>query len=284
MDLLCKLRQCKETGPSPIPLRNGSTGVRLSLSCTLQKTKLLRSCGRLQQTNTISTLRKYMLRLKSFLLTDDFASERMFKRRIQKWKLDKNNKQHEMQAIVHLAKQRRLDGRSPLRVLRLGRRHISVSEVERYFRRRGIREPDQQLGQHIASSNRNDYDGTQANQTAMFPRLPSPEKSSVLKEPVANFDLPLEPVGHSQTSHRDEQFLASFFPPEMIYRPFSLTGEEMTAEAVIGHTQQFYAGWCDHPPLEANKTGGLRILMLPSIALRFEQCMLNLRCGSNVTA
>lgn len=36
----------------------------------------------------------------------------MFKRRIHKWKLDKNNKQHEMKAVVHLAEERRRQGKA----------------------------------------------------------------------------------------------------------------------------------------------------------------------------
>jgi hypothetical protein len=230
-------------------------------------------------------LRKYRLFVELFPLTATTHSERMFKRRIQKWQLDKNNKEHEMRVIMHLVKQRRLDGLNPLQAVRLRYRNIPLSEVARYFRRKGIKEPEHLAGDHFAGKMRNGHEGAQANQSAIFQVLPCPGRSSLLKESVANIELPqIISVGSTPGSFQDASSLATLFPQEMLHRPLSLNVDEITSAAVIGQTHHFYAGWCDKPPSKANKVTGLKVFMLPRVALQFDQCIYRLRCGSHTTA
>lgn len=224
-------------------------------------------------------LRKYTLVVELFPLTAATYSERMFKCRIQRWQLDKNNKGHEMRAIMHLANQRRLDGLNPPQVVRLGRRNIPLSEVARYFRRKGMKESEHLAGNHFASSTWNGRKGAQVQV------LPSLGRSSLLEESVADIELP-QIISDRRTpaALQHARSLATHFPPEILPRPLPLDAEEKTAAAVIGNTHQFYAGWCDKPPSKANKVTGLKLFTLPRVALQFDQCIYRLRCGSHTTA
>lgn len=60
----------------------------------------------------------------------------MYKDRIKEWGLDKNNKEHEMAAILRKKTQRAAVGKQSL--LKVRGRTISLEEIQRYFRHKGI--------------------------------------------------------------------------------------------------------------------------------------------------
>ena len=66
------------------------------------------------------------------------SSERMYKRRIEKWLLDKNNKLKEMVAIVRIQRQRENDGKRTR--FRVRGRPMDLAEIGRYMKRRRQRQ------------------------------------------------------------------------------------------------------------------------------------------------
>lgn len=60
----------------------------------------------------------------------------MYKKRIKKWGLDKNNKEHEMIAAMQLLKKREALGKET--ELHIRGRRVSIPDLEKYFRRKGI--------------------------------------------------------------------------------------------------------------------------------------------------
>jgi hypothetical protein len=167
----------------------------------------------------------------------------MFKRRIHKWKFDKNNKQHEMKAVVHLAEERRRQGQSPLQAVRVRGRNVPVSEVVRYFKRRGMKEPEKLLNDRAARSRHDDH-GCAPVSGSVFQGLPCQWDGSLVEEPAANIEFAPGMSGQRQESSLyDSRPLSSLFPPRLLDRPLSFTVEETTMEAVIGCTKQFYTGW-----------------------------------------
>lgn len=68
-------------------------------------------------------------------------SERMYKRRIQLWHLDKNNKEHEIRAALQLALQRQKDGLKPVSGVRIRHRNLTWADINRYLRRRRVEDP-----------------------------------------------------------------------------------------------------------------------------------------------
>ena len=204
----------------------------------------------------------------------------MFKRRIQKWKLDKNNKEREMHAIIRVARQRRLEGRSPPQVVRIGRRNIPFSEVSRYFSRKGIREPEQLAEQQLSGSRRSGHHRTKVYESAQVHDLLCLGERFVYGQPVTNVALRQRvSLGHAPATLRGPDPLASFFPPERPERPLSSTPEEKTVQAVIGQTEQYYVGSFDDPLPHANRITSLEVFLLPSVALRFGKGVYSLRCG-----
>jgi hypothetical protein len=65
-------------------------------------------------------------------------SERMYKRRIEKWRLDKNNKLRDMTAIVRIQRQRESDGKETR--FRVRGRPVDLEEVSHYMKRRKLRQ------------------------------------------------------------------------------------------------------------------------------------------------
>ncbi len=64
------------------------------------------------------------------------ATARMFKQRIRAWKLDKNNKEHEMMAILRITQRRKSIGKDT--VCHLRGRSVNAAEIRRYFGRKGV--------------------------------------------------------------------------------------------------------------------------------------------------
>jgi hypothetical protein len=64
-----------------------------------------------------------------------------YKRRIQLWRLNKNNEEHEIRAALQVAAQRQKDGLSPVSGVQLGQRNVEWSEIRRYLRRKGVNDP-----------------------------------------------------------------------------------------------------------------------------------------------
>jgi tetratricopeptide (TPR) repeat protein len=82
---------------------------------------------------------KTLKEVQRILTQDGFpATPRMFKQRIRAWKLDKNNKEHEMNAILRITQRRKSTGKESICHLR--GRTVDVAEIRRYFSRKGIRD------------------------------------------------------------------------------------------------------------------------------------------------
>ena len=64
----------------------------------------------------------------------------MYKTRITQWGLDKNNKEHEMRAIVH--KRKRLGDQGKASTFRVRGRQVDYKDVARYWERKGLRIED----------------------------------------------------------------------------------------------------------------------------------------------
>jgi tetratricopeptide (TPR) repeat protein len=84
---------------------------------------------------------KTLKEVQRILAEDGFpASNRMFKQRIARWKLDKNNKKHEMKAIRRITERRRSMGKAT--VCHLRGRIVDAAEIRRYFSRKSITDID----------------------------------------------------------------------------------------------------------------------------------------------
>jgi hypothetical protein len=198
----------------------------------------------------------------------------MFKRRIHKWKLDKNNKQHEMKAVVHLAEERRRQGQSPLQAVQIRGRNVPVSEVVRYFKRRGMKEPGKLLDDRAARSRRVDDDCAPAS-GSVFQGLPCQLDGSLGEEPAADIELaPGMSCQRQQSPLYDSKNLSSLFPPTLLDRPLSFTAEEVTMETVIGRTEQFFTGWCNDQP--SSTVGPSSLMSQHFLISRFNESMHNL--------
>jgi hypothetical protein len=178
-----------------------------------------------------------------------FTSERMFKRRIQKWELDKNHKEHQMLAIVDLAKRRKADGRSPLQAVRMGHRTIPWSEVERYFRRKGVKDLET-LPENPSSSIAPCILAVRGSRNTTHDQMRhSTIEESCSAEPVASA-TPQQPPSPPYRLAPRRQSSLSLTTTQMgsIDHPLSLTADERMAQAVIGQMQQFYSDWFDAQP------------------------------------
>ncbi len=65
----------------------------------------------------------------------------MYKDRLRLWGLNKNNKATEIQAALRLAFERERSGLPPVAGFQLGSRHVTVAEIDRYLRRKRIKNP-----------------------------------------------------------------------------------------------------------------------------------------------
>jgi hypothetical protein len=206
----------------------------------------------------------------------------MFKRRIHKWKLDKNNKQHEMKAVVHLAEERRRQGQSPLQAVRVRGRNVPVSEVVRYFKRRGMKEPEKLLNDRAARSRHDDH-GCAPVSGSVFQGLPCQWDGSLVEKLAANIEFAPGMSGQRQESSLyDSKPLSSLFPPRLLDRPLSFTVEETTMEAVIGCTKQFYTGWFGVWPSHA--FGSVAPDLLFHVIPQFDESMHNLHKENHAAA
>jgi tetratricopeptide (TPR) repeat protein len=80
---------------------------------------------------------KTLKEVRRMLAEDGFrATPRMFKQRIRAWKIDKNNKECEMKAILRITQRRKSIGKDT--VCHLRGRTVNAAEVNRYFSRKGI--------------------------------------------------------------------------------------------------------------------------------------------------
>jgi Clr5 domain len=81
---------------------------------------------------------KTLRQVQEFLADDGFpATARMFKQRIREWKIDKNNKEHEMKAILRVTQRRKSVGKET--VCQLRGKIVTPNELRRYFGRKGIK-------------------------------------------------------------------------------------------------------------------------------------------------
>jgi hypothetical protein len=162
----------------------------------------------------------------------------MFKRRFQKWGLDKNNKEHEMKAILDLEEQRRLCGRSPLQAVQVGRRKIQLSEVQRYFRRKPTGK------RNAAVNNRafREVGETHDQKVATGEYTSSLLAAQVDWRPVAHVQRPTEMMcsGHNPTPTKFDDISYCVFPSATINRPVPLTFEEMIQQTFIQQTLTFF--------------------------------------------
>jgi hypothetical protein len=204
----------------------------------------------------------------------------MYKRRIEKWKLEKNNKEHEMMAVLHLIQQRKMDGGSPLQAVRVGTRIVSISEVMRYFKRRGIRDPMSLVEKTVAAREGGLNTGRPADDFARyrdFDALPG-------TFPHRGFDARLTfaheiPTQCQRAPSHGLHFRPSSFTPAWIDHPLSSTSDEIAAEAVIGRTQYFCTAWFDQNQSSNSDRTSLKALFIHGMALRFKDVLNNLRDG-----
>lgn len=92
-------------------------------------------------TRLYSGERKTLKEVQRILAQHGFpATNRMFKQRIRAWKLDKNNKEHEMKAILRITERRKSMGKDT--VCHLRGRIVNSAEIRRYFNRKGMTEVD----------------------------------------------------------------------------------------------------------------------------------------------
>ncbi|ERF72468.1 hypothetical protein EPUS_07925 [Endocarpon pusillum Z07020] len=154
------------------------------------------------------------LKMVQKILADDYgfhATERMFKRRIHKWKLDKNNKEHEMKAVVHTLEQRRQYGRSPLLAVR------------------------------------NSDPSVLSCQSSTYHDSPPLVGTSRLTTTCSGFKVtPTASSQSQQPSYYPSNFQTFFYPTDWIDDPLSSKSEEVTANTVIDGTRHFYFTWADN--------------------------------------
>lgn len=151
-----------------------------------------------------------------------------------------------MKAILHLIKNRRLECWSPLPAIQIGHRNILLSDVVRYFRRRGIKNPEESVRELVASSVEHAGHSPSALGPASYQELLSRVGTSHPDKPSAQV-LPILDIRTQwkQSCCYPSDLPMSCSPPPPVNYPLSTATEEVMAHALIERTQHYSASWLD---------------------------------------
>jgi hypothetical protein len=109
----------------------------------------------------------------------------MYKSRITKWNLDKNNKERDMAAILHKKTQR--DGLGKPSLFRIRGRAVNIEDVHRYFKRRGPAPESEILARYADAGTPSDVSCSTPSRTHSplslgIPRSPLPPQDLLVPE------------------------------------------------------------------------------------------------------
>ena len=184
-----------------------------------------------------------------------------------------------MKAIVHTLEQRRQYGRSPLPVVRVGRRDITLSEVARYFRRKGVKNHAANLGEPFTNNHENSDPSVLSCQSSTYHDSPLVGTSCLTNTCSGFIVTPTASSQSQQPSYYPSNSQAFFHPTDWIDHPLSSTGEEVTANTVIEGTRHFYIAWASNIRSFRNVSCLCKAAFVSDTSLCTKMVLINLQWG-----
>ncbi len=162
--------------------------------------------------------------------------------------------------------------------MRVGRRNITLSEVARYFRRKGFKNRSANIRAPFTNNDKISDPSVLSCQSSSYHDSPPLVGTSCLTNPGSEFSVTLTASSESlQPPCYFNSTQASFHPNNWVDCPMWSTGEEVTANTVIEGTRHFYMAWAGNIRLFRNPSCLCKALFISDTMLHLKIVLINLQ-------